>query len=398
MKRSLVYIAIGFSLLLSGLPKPVWAQIPSAETNAAPAAASLGGVDYVAWKGKAASKDTIWYATLSSTQNGGTGEWSSQQQISWTIHGSKYFANTTQAPALATAGNTVFLAWRGASPNPTDEIYYSTNTGSGWKLQQTVCGSNCATTVAPALAATCQSEVLLGTLGRCSLPIYMAWTESNPITEENTIEVASNTGSGWTLLPSSSQPTANPYPGTAPALAVYGDQLFLAWVQEGTTCDVSPCFQVMYETYSLSDDAWTSPATATTASSSVVPVAPALDVYVTTDVVGQRLSAQLDMAWWNVVSPSGAELDYGDWDDGSSPPNWGTPLTEVPIPPPLPVPPGPLTPALVYTVSTPPGSCTVTSLTFSVVYAENVPDKSYYDIYFDTTDEGALFSCPKGTT
>jgi hypothetical protein len=373
VKRSIVYIAIGFSVLLAGLPKPVLAQIPFAETNAAPAAASLGGVDYVAWKGKKA-QDIIYYATSSSaTENVGTGEWSSQQQIS--------FAKTTQAPALATAGNTLFLAWRGQSTNATDSIFYSTNTGSGWNPQQT-CGSNCETTAVPALAATCQSGTYLGECSTAAL--YMAWT-----TESDTIEVASIIDGVWTILPT--QPSATPYPpypGTAPALAVYGDQLFLAWVQEGTTCDGSPCFQFIYETYSLSDDAW-SPATPTTLPSSSVPVAPALSVYAYTGD-GALLTAGLYMARY-VVSSSGAEVDYSEWGDGS----WDTPTTVVPTPG-LPVPPGPLTPALVFTdTTTSSNGCTMTSLTFSLVYAANVSGQSYDDIYFNALAEGAIHGCLK---
>ena len=88
MKRSIVYTAIGFSILLPGLATRAMAQIPAAETNTAPAAASVNGLDYVVWKGHN-TPGSVWYAT--SSNNGGN--WSSQQAIT--------FAKTTQAPALA---------------------------------------------------------------------------------------------------------------------------------------------------------------------------------------------------------------------------------------------------------------------------------------------------------
>jgi hypothetical protein len=109
VKRSIVYIAIGFSPLLPGLPQRALAQIPSAETSAVPAAASLNGVVYVAWKGRN-TQDSIWYSS------GGPGDWSSQTEIG--------FAKTTQAPALATDGSNVYLAWRGESLNTTDNVFW----------------------------------------------------------------------------------------------------------------------------------------------------------------------------------------------------------------------------------------------------------------------------------
>jgi len=53
MRRSITYITIAFGIFLPYVPKPALAQeIPSAETNAAPAAASLQGSIYAVWMGK----------------------------------------------------------------------------------------------------------------------------------------------------------------------------------------------------------------------------------------------------------------------------------------------------------------------------------------------------------
>jgi hypothetical protein len=347
MKRSIVYTGIALGMLAQGLPKPAWAQIPLAETNAAPAAASLSGVTYVAWKGKNPGAGSVWYST-----SNGSG-WSAQQQIK--------FAETTQAPALAALSSTLYLAWRGQSSNPTDKIYYSSTAyDSGWSSQATVCsGSTCAqTAAAPALAASPST-------------LYVAWS-----TAANTIGVASYAGGAWNFgLP---QPVATPYPGTAPALALYDDKLFLAWVQEdGTaTCGSSQCFQVKYATLPVAGGVW-SAAAPTTAFSSV-PVAPALAVYL----------SGLYLAW----TPSSGTLDYADWDDGS----WGTPV----VIPGLPVPPGPLTPALVFNsliTAVCPNPVYVNS--FDVVYAAPVSGETYDDIYVKQLFSQMEGRCTcKGTT
>jgi hypothetical protein len=364
VERSLVYIAIGFSVLLPGLSKRALAQvqIPSAETkNAGPAAASLNGAYYVAWKGKNA-QDNVWYATGSPES---PDSWNPQQEVSWANKdGTTGFAKTTQAPALAAAGSTLYLAWRGQSTSPTDAIYYSTNTGSGWSPQTTVCSSTCQTTAAPALAATCQS----GILGQspCFTPtLYLAWA-----TASNQVEVASYNGSAWTFLP---PPVASPYPGTAPALAVYDNMLYLAWTQEAMGT-----FQVMYATYPLSGTGWNSPLP--TPASSTVPVAPGLGVNFGN---ATGMTPGLYVAYI-VESPSGATVEYTDWDDMS----WSTPAK---------VPgqsgPGPLTPALVFAdAASSTGDCTSNQLTFSLVYAANVSE-SYDDVYFDTWQPGLIHGC-----
>jgi hypothetical protein len=325
MKRSIVYTLIASGVLLQGLlEQPAWAQIPSAQTNKAPAAAALNGVNYIAWKGKAVGAGTIYY--LNSTGSG----WSAQSPIK--------FAQTTQAPALAALGDTLYLAWRGQSSGPTDSIYYtsSTNPASGWNAQQALTFAE--TTAAPALAAS-------------TTTLYLAWT-----TATNTIEVANYTGGAWAY---STQPPAtfNPSSGTAPALAIDNGVLYLAWVQEeqGT-------FRIMSSTLAVSESGanW-SPATAS--ASSNIAVAPGLGVY---SLGGPYL------AW----TPASGTLDYADWDDGS----WGTPVG-----PSLPVPPGPLTPAFLNNVSQD-ALCedALYSYTFSLVYAAPVSGETYDEIYVKT--------------
>jgi hypothetical protein len=134
----------------------------------------------------------------------------------------------------------------------------------------------------------------------------------------------------------------------------------------------------MYATLPVSGGLWTQ-AKPTTVTSSV-PIAPALGVNLNPATTGLFMAAYVD-------SSSGAAVDYSDWDDGSG--SWGTPIHLG-----VPVPPGPLTPALVYTdvVSTI-GTCTSNGLTFSLAYAENVPGQSYYDIYVDVLSLDLIHGC-----
>ncbi len=331
MKRSMTYAAIGFGLLLPYLSQPALSQtIPSAQTNAAPAAASLGGLTYVAWKGKSAPADKVWYADSNT--------WG-QNSIS--------FAVTTQAPALTTFGSTLYLAWRGQGTGPTDEIYYSTSTGAGWSSQTTVCNPG---------KTTCAEAAAAPALAASSSTLYAAWTTST-----NTIEYAAFNGT-WACP--SAQPPAIAVPGTAPALAVFDNTLYLAWVAQGTS-------EVEYATMSLSSGAWSSAASTGISTS----VAPALGVYtVPTGDTGESLPSGLYMA-----VASGGTLSVYDWDDG-----W----VAVRIPG-LPIPPGPFTPALVNTatICEPSGSEASTSA-LSLVYSYPDPGTSFDEIYVEQLSYG----------
>jgi hypothetical protein len=184
------------------------------------------------------------------------------------------------------------------------------------------------------------------------------------------------------------QPVASPYPGTAPALAVYDGTVFLAWTQETTDtveCGSSPCFRLMYATLPPSASAWSS-ATPIQAFSSA-PLAPALGVNLGSL---EGMNPGLFLAYF---TGSPAIVGYSQWvppstgtDDGS----WSEPVAA----PGLPIPPGPLTPALVFTDTTSTnGVCTYTSQTFSLVYAAPVSGQSYDDIYLAPLQNGFTHGC-----
>lgn len=334
MKRLITYIAIALSVLLPCLPKAAFAQIPSAETNAAPASAQLSQTAYVVWMGKN-MPGSVWFTT-----SNGSGGWNSQQEISNTL--------TTKAPALVSINeNELYLAWRGPSTGATDQIYFTTNTGSGWSsTHSTICnGSICAaTTAAPALAANGST-------------LYAAWT-----TASNTVEFGTYSGGAWTFITTPAATNAN----TAPALAVYEGNVFLAWVAAGSS-------QVMSASMPVSGGTWS----ALAATPAVTTVAPALGVFVnagTTDGPAPGLY----LAW-----TSGGSIDYADWDDGWS--------AAVPVPG-LPKPPGPLSPALVDTAMLVTPGCTKTVNAFTVLY-DYTASPTYQGIDYVTLSEGVSGGC-----
>jgi hypothetical protein len=100
----------------------------TAETSASPALVYVYANDvWLAWKGK--SSNVIWYSIWNGTS------WSTQQKVS----GSGWTAETSSAPSLALFQNTVYLAWQGdGAAESIWDTYYSEE---GWGAQQTVGGS-----------------------------------------------------------------------------------------------------------------------------------------------------------------------------------------------------------------------------------------------------------------
>lgn len=342
MKRLITYTTMAVSIFLPCLSKVALAGTISgsswtAETDAAPALANFNSNVFAAWKGFEGNH--IWYAVGPA--------WSTQQTVSGAL--------TTHQPALAAAGSTLYLAWRGQSTSATDQIYYSTNTGSGFASSHPkVCDGfgNCAeTTLAPALAASGST-------------VYVAWT-----TASDTIKIATFAGSGdWTLA-------SSPVPGAtttkAPALAVSGGELYLAWVEEGTN-------NLMYATLPLSGGSWSPVSqvmgTDWTAETSV---APAFGV----DIVPEHTG--LYIAWTAATSTEGVfTINFSQF-TGSG---WN---------PPVPIPPGPLAiantaPALVSYTG---GSTTcgfASTYSFDAAYRTTGDDLSFPTLQSDTV----FHKCP----
>jgi hypothetical protein len=295
MKRSITYMAIVFSVLLLALRKPALAQIGgpgwTALTTAGPAVTTDPynfNFPFVAWKGH--SNNRIWYTAGDSQKQAVVPNFLS-----------------TKAPAAATIGGTVYLAARGQSTAPTDNIYYTTWNGDSFPASGTmVCaGATCPLSAgSPALAANDSTSTL-----------YLAWTTSS-----DTIQYATYNGSSWQILGSVSGAST----ASKPALAVYNGTLFLAWVEGGdvyTSDNTSP----------LCATCWTSPLQVPGAETTA---APALGVSTVPNHSG------LYIAWTAGNTEAGYAPNFAIWGESA----W------IPWNPPIPVPPGPvanLSPALV---------------------------------------------------
>jgi hypothetical protein len=336
-------MVISMTVFLACLPKLARAQVVSgsgwtAETSVAPAAANFGGNVYLGWKG--ASSNQIWYTE-------GPSPWSHQATVSGAL--------TTQAPALA-AGSALYLAWRGQSTASTDKIYYTTNSGSGFGSHATVCNTGgCAETIAsPALAAN-------------GATVYVAWTTSS-----DEIMIGTYTGA-WTF-------TATPpsfLTSTAPALALYDGQLFLAWLNEGTN-------QLMYATSPSSSISWPATGTqvGTTTWSAQTGAAPAFGIYVS-EIVKTPNPAGLYIGW---TTESGTiTIDYSHW-NGSG---WNAPAA---MPPPSPDLVTNTTPALVSYAIAP--ECEVSNYYFDVAY-KNGGDDIIWTQLQDNSAVPCATCCPK---
>ncbi len=250
MKRSVLYIAVAATVLVAGSGNPAQAQrVPSALTDAHPALTTLASSTvFVAWQGDASARQ-VWYTTEAE----GTGDpWTSQAAVSGSA--------STSSPALATAAagtslvENVYLAWR----NSTAGVDYSVWNGAKFPGApfQTIPGAQ--TTAAPALAGS--------TTTASSDTLYAAWTtESGAVTG---ISYATYTGGSWTTFPLA-VPGAYPRSTTGPTLAVFNNELYLAWV---TTSDT-----IWYVSAPLPfSGSWSSPAAVPGA---VTGVAPALGVF-----------------------------------------------------------------------------------------------------------------------
>jgi hypothetical protein len=235
MKRSIVYTAIASAVFLAGFQKLALAQgVLSARTNAGPALTTFNDNEtFLAWAVESLPPYQVGYTTFKPP-----GVWAPQQLVPSTF--------TTVAPALAAAGENVYLALTGTD----DNIYYSVWTGTEFPAAKPI----------PLVAQTTASPALAG----YGSTLYAAWTTKTGPTTTG-ISYATYIGGTWTTqMPVSG---ASPSATIGPALAVYEGTLYLAWV---TTSDT-----VEYATLSQSGGSWTSPLPVEGA---VTSVAPALGV------------------------------------------------------------------------------------------------------------------------
>jgi hypothetical protein len=125
-----------------------------AGTDAGPALAATEEALFIVWKGRGAAADAaqIWWS-----QSPDGVHWSPQSAIT-------QVGETTDTPALAAVGNTLFMAWKGGQGD--DRIFWSKcSDGQNWSPQLPVAGVG-ATTCGPALAALSGGSLRLVWKGR----------------------------------------------------------------------------------------------------------------------------------------------------------------------------------------------------------------------------------------
>ena len=233
-------------------------EVPDALTSQAPAVAGLNGTTFVAWSGwSGVQSHTVWYSTLN-------GSWSPQAQIRDAL--------TTAAPALGVLGQQVYLAT--TPPDSGDEIQFYLWNGSVFESGGTLCdGVTCAQTLAtPALLGN-------GTL------LYVAWTTPN-----GAIGYATFINGVW-FIASSPVPNAATDPAKGPTLALYGNQLYVSWVDtSGATISTA------VSTLPLSSGSWSTQSISIAAQTDAAPSMAVLTKPGSTD------SQALYLAWTTAAS------------------------------------------------------------------------------------------------
>lgn len=166
-------------------------KVPNVATAVIPKLAVYSGKLYAAWRG-GGSTETLWYTSYD-------GSWAPQKMIpsTWSSVG----------PSLATFNNKLYAAWKGMGNDET--LWFTSYDGNSWAPQKQI--PSTWSSVGPSLAAY---------KGK----LYAFWKGMGA---DQTIWYTSTPdGNNWApqkMLPSSLLAR------TGPALAVFGQQLYIAW-------------------------------------------------------------------------------------------------------------------------------------------------------------------------
>jgi hypothetical protein len=249
------------------------AEVPDAAGSSAPSLAALGDRVVVAWAGageQGVNAHQVWYSIYEN------GVFTPQTSIPGAL--------TTSAPALASAGQTLYLA--STPPGVEDEIsLYVSNGGDFAADPAPLCdGDVCAhTRAAPALKADGST-------------LYAAWT-----TPAGQISYATRTDGLWKIA-NLAIPGAQTSPTTGPALAIFQHQLYIAWVDPS-----DQGVSVIAAALPLSSSPWSTQPLVVPAETNV---APALSVF-TVDKPGAAAETvnQLFLAWTSEY----ATVNFAEW-------------------------------------------------------------------------------------
>jgi hypothetical protein len=207
-------------------------------TTSAPAIAVFDGHLYVFWINKSGQ---IRYTDKVK------GKW----QPTRTVSGSWGTAESSTSPAVTVIPGSLYVAWKGHS---TDDIWYSSTTGSSWATQQVAVKD--ATSFSPAIAPT----------GVSAAPLVFAWTTSADAIDYGILGFL-----GFEPIGAVPQAGTNAAPSLDFMSAAPGETMYLAW--KGThTDDVFFDEVTNFSGSSFGTGSWTGQATIPSASTSTGPV------------------------------------------------------------------------------------------------------------------------------
>ncbi len=183
-------------------PKKVKTVEGKSVTTTAPAVTFFDGHLYVFWTSKS---DQVSYTDLVK------GKWQAARIVS----GSWGTAESTASPSVTVAEGDLWVVWKGHS---TDNIYYSSSTGTTWAKQQVAVDD--ATGLSPTVAPT----------GLSAAPLVMAWTTSS-----NEIDYGILGFLGFETLGTVPVAGTNAAPALEFMPAAPDETMYLAW--KGTNTD-----------------------------------------------------------------------------------------------------------------------------------------------------------------
>ena len=288
MNHSLIACIGGCCLALLGYCIAAADEVPGALTSAAPALTNVGNRVVLAWSGdSAATSKRVWYATFN-------GQWSPEIEVPG--------ATTTSAPALGVVGTQLYLAT--TPPDTDDKIYY-------YSTEDLVFGPNVPKATPLCDAAGCAhtraSPALLGN----ESTLYAAWT-----TPTGAIAYATLSHGSWFIF-NSTVPHATTLPTVGPTVAVFGNRLYVAWLDTS-----GEAISIASATLPLSSSSWSHETTQVKVSSKVAPALGVLAVPSSAVSPVSELQPALFLAWTTPTSTidfARFEESTGKWALSASP-------------------------------------------------------------------------------
>jgi hypothetical protein len=290
MRRSIVSLAAGLGAFLVGYSVLPAADVPDAFSTEGPALASFNNLAMIAWADDAGTPaHKVSYSTFKGT-------WMAPVEVPGAL--------TTAAPALGAAGQRLYLATTPPDSGHAIHLYESSD-GTNFHAIDPLCHAKaCASTeAAPALVGG--GEML-----------HAAWTTST-----GAVMYATFSNGAWSAA--APVPNAQTDPKTGPALTLYQNQLYLAWLEPSGAVSIASA------TLPLSKASWHEPIRIPAQAK----VAPALGVLTIPNPVPGSAAARiraLFLAWTKADST----IQFSRWDGAAQ---W------TPAPAPISLPTGPLT-------------------------------------------------------